>query len=157
MENKVSASLGEDDYKIIMDAIQTVKERLPFLLSLSAQERQRLTKFGDKSRSFAGKALEVATQYPNFLPGTFDLADLQKDVKLYDQLASIETSLSQLEDMLEATCLQTGAEVMRSALGIYQALKGSADSLGLGPILADLSMRFARTGSGKAAKQGSSG
>lgn len=39
----------------------TIKQKLPFLIDLIAEERKSLPKMGDKSRAFVSKALEVAT------------------------------------------------------------------------------------------------
>lgn len=52
----------------MLQAIATIKEKLPFLVDLSADDRKTLPKMGDKSRAFVSKALEVAAQNPEFLP-----------------------------------------------------------------------------------------
>jgi hypothetical protein len=40
---------------------------------------------GDKSRAFVSKALEVARQNPDFLPRSFDLDEMKRDVELLDR------------------------------------------------------------------------
>ena len=68
----ISATLARKEKDAVLQAIATIKEKLPFLIDLSAEERKALPKMGDKSRAFVGKALEVATQNPEFLPRSFD-------------------------------------------------------------------------------------
>jgi hypothetical protein len=64
----ISATLTQADREAVMTAVATIKEKLPFLIDLTADERKALPKMGDKSRAFVTKALEVGTQNPNFLP-----------------------------------------------------------------------------------------
>jgi len=76
----ISATLTQADREAVMTAVATIKEKLPFLIDLTADDRKALPKMGDKSRAFVTKALEVATQNPDFLPRSFDLEELRKDV-----------------------------------------------------------------------------
>jgi hypothetical protein len=62
----ISAQLSQADRDAVMAAIATIKAKLPFLIDLSAEERKALPKMGDKSRAFVSKAMEVATQNPDF-------------------------------------------------------------------------------------------
>ncbi len=64
-ENRISASLAPADKEAVMQAIATIREKLPFLVDLTTEERRTMLKMGDKSRAFVSKALEVATQNPN--------------------------------------------------------------------------------------------
>lgn len=72
-ENKVSAKLSSADRGAVMQAITTIRKKLPFLIDLTTEERKALLKLGDKSRAFVSKALEIATQNPDFLPRSFEL------------------------------------------------------------------------------------
>jgi hypothetical protein len=65
------------------------------LIDLTNEERKALPKMGDKSRAFVSKALEVATQNPDFLPRSFDLDEMRKDVLLFEQLYPLLLSLNQ--------------------------------------------------------------
>lgn len=82
----ISAVLTQADRDAVMDAVATIKAKLPFLVDLSADDRKALPKMGDKSRAFVSKALEVATQNPDFLPRSFNLEELRKDVQLFEAL-----------------------------------------------------------------------
>jgi hypothetical protein len=60
--NRINAALSAEDKSDIMVAINTIKQKLPFLIDLSPDERRAMLKLGDKSLAFVNKALEVATQ-----------------------------------------------------------------------------------------------
>ncbi|MGA7936587.1 MAG: hypothetical protein WCA35_23735 [Kovacikia sp.] len=96
-----------------MDAVGTIKAKLSFLVDLSAEERKALPKMGDKSRAFVSKALEVATQNPDFLPRSFNLEELRKDVQLFEALYPLLLSMTQLQELLDDTCWRWAVRRMR--------------------------------------------
>jgi hypothetical protein len=46
MTNRISAALTKTDREAVMDAITTIKTRLPFLIDLTADERKAVTQDG---------------------------------------------------------------------------------------------------------------
>lgn len=140
----ISAQLSQADRDAVMAAIATIKAKLPFLVDLSADDRKALPKMGDKSRAFVSKAMEVATQNPDFLPRSFDIAELQKDVQLFESLYPILLSLTQLQDLVDDTCLAVGSEAYAAALQVYTYAKASGQGTGLETAVEELGLRFAR-------------
>ncbi len=57
--NRISASLSQADREEVMVAIATIKEKLPFLIDLTAEERKALPKMGDR---FARKSRKAKPQ-----------------------------------------------------------------------------------------------
>jgi hypothetical protein len=106
----ISATLTQADRAAVMDAIATIKDRLPFLVDLSVEERKALPKMGDKSRAFVSKALEVAIQNPDFLPRSFDLDEMRKDVQLFEAIYSLVMPLAQLQELMDDTYTLVGSE-----------------------------------------------
>lgn len=51
----ISAELSQQD--AVMNAIATIKAKLPFLVDLSTDDRKTLPKMGDKSCAFVSKAM----------------------------------------------------------------------------------------------------
>lgn len=97
----ISATLAQTDRDAVLQAISTIKEKLPFLVDLSSDDRKTLPKMGDKSRAFVSKALEVAAQNPEFLPRSFDLEEMWKDVQLFEALYPVLLSLTQLQELVD--------------------------------------------------------
>src|SRR5207237_10091971 len=69
----VTPSLDEQG---IMTAIETIRQKLPFLLNLTPAERKGLAKLGDKSRAVVLNSVDVATQNPETLPCTHSIEDV---------------------------------------------------------------------------------
>lgn len=105
-ENRISATLSDADQQAVMTAINTIRQKLPFLIDLSPEERQSLPKMGDKRRAFVEQALDVATQNEDILPRSFDVEEMRKDVELVAALAPIITALAQLQELIEEVMSQ---------------------------------------------------
>ena len=143
-DNRIDASLSAADRDAALAAVNTIREKLPFLLDLSPEERHALPKMGDRSLAFVNKALEVATQNPDFLPRSFDLEAMRRDVELLAALRPIVLALTQLRELVDDSALQVGSEAYVAALAVYQYARASGGSAALDGALDDLGRRFAR-------------
>ncbi|MDM9380963.1 hypothetical protein QUB80_09625 [Chlorogloeopsis sp. ULAP01] len=140
----ISANISKVDREMVMQAIATIKEKLPFLVDLTTEERRSMLKMGDKSRAFVSKALEVATQNPNFLPRSFDVDEMRRDIELYEALYPILLSLTQLQELVDDTWMTAGSEAYASALAVYNYAKASGDVMGLDAVIDEMGRRFNR-------------
>jgi hypothetical protein len=142
--NRVSATLSQEDQDALLNAVATIRQKLPFLLGLSPDERRALPRLGDKSRAFVTKALEVANQNPDFLPRSFDIDEMKQDVRLFDAMYPVLLSLTQLQELLDDTTAVVGSEAYAAALLVYGYAKTSGRNTGLDGAVDDMSQRFAR-------------
>ncbi|SRR5579883_437421 len=140
----ISATLDANDRETVMTALATIKAKLPFLIDLTADDRKAIPKMGDKSRAFVSKALEVATQNPDFLPRSFNLEELRKDVQLFEAMYPIVVALTQLQELVDDTCLAAGSEAYAAALQVYNYAKASGQGVGLDAVVGEMGQRFAR-------------
>lgn len=143
-ENRVSAQLGEAERQAIYAAIQTIRQKLPFLIDLTPEERHALPKIGDKRRGFVAQALEVAEQNPDILPRSFDVGEMRNDVELFSALSPVLTALSQLNELVDDTLLAVGSEAYASSLLVYQFARSAGKGAALDTALDALGQRFAR-------------
>ncbi|MBD2447663.1 hypothetical protein H6G76_10850 [Nostoc sp. FACHB-152] len=143
-ENRISAKLSAADKDAVMQAIATIREKLPFLIDLTTEDRRTIVKMGDKSRAFVSKALEVATQNPNFLPRAFDIEEMRHDLALYEALYPVLLSLTQLQELVDDTCMASGSEAYAAALAVYNYAKASGDVAGLDSVIDEMGRRFTR-------------
>jgi hypothetical protein len=143
-ENRISATLSDTDQQAVMTAINTVRQKLSFMIDLTPEERHDLPKMGDKSRAFVQQALEIATQNEDILPRSFDVAEMRKDVDLLAALAPILAALTQLLELVEDTLLEVGSEAYTAALLVYQFARAAGKGAALDKSLDALSQRFAR-------------
>ncbi len=147
-DNRISTSLSQADREAVMAAVTTIREKLPFLMDLTTEERRSLPKMGDKSRAFVSKTLEVATQNPDFLPRSFDIEEMRQDVELFQALHPILLSLTQLQELLDDTYLAVGSEAYAAGLVVYNYAKNSGQGFGLDAVVDEMGRRFARKSRG---------
>jgi lantibiotic modifying enzyme len=141
----ISATLSSEDREAIAHAIATIKNRLPFLIDLVGKEHASYAKIGDKSRAFVVKALEVASHNSEFLPRSFDVEEMRKDMALYDDLSGLMMTLMQLQDLVNDTCLVVGSEAYTAALTVYTyAKKSGQNSNGVAPLVDEMGQLFRR-------------
>ncbi|HWS86641.1 MAG TPA: hypothetical protein VN282_06740 [Pyrinomonadaceae bacterium] len=149
-DNHISATLSQADRQDILAAVNTIREKLPFLIDLTSEERRTLLRMGDKSRSFVAQALTVAEQNQGILPRTFEVAEMRKDVDLLAALEPIMASLSQLNELVEDTYMAVGSEAYASSLLVYQFARAAGKGSALDGALDALGQRFARKSKGAA-------
>ena len=89
----ISESISKESLKEIKEAINVISTNLPFLISLSSEERKSLYKLGPKSVDFVRDCNTVANNYPQILPSGFNVAELGKDSLLFEQLSEIKVSM----------------------------------------------------------------
>nr|VFJ60003.1 MAG: hypothetical protein BECKFW1821B_GA0114236_105310 [Candidatus Kentron sp. FW] len=64
----IDATLSPADIKAIKAAVDTIEQKLPFLVNLTPKERKALFKAGPDSVSFLQNALDAARDHPNIPP-----------------------------------------------------------------------------------------
>ena len=143
-DNRVSASISEADLQAVLAAVETIHQKLPFLIALTPEQRRSLPKMGDRSRAFVGKALNVAQLTSDYLPRSFSVEEMERDVALTEALRTILTSLTSLQEQVSDTYTEVGSEAYSAALVVYQYARTSGEAAGLEALLDDMGQRFAR-------------
>ncbi len=127
----------------ILQLLALLRDKLPPLRDLTADERQALTGMGDANRNFAGKILEVILQDPDFLPRSFNVHQYQNNLNTFDDLSAIARVFTQILDLLNATVTAIGSEVHEDSLNVYRYAKASNQGASMEAMMADLKQRFA--------------
>lgn len=139
----VDVQLSAKDLSDIKAALKTVQTKLPFLVHLSAQERRRFYKMGDKSLAFVTKSISAAQSNPEILPSSFDISALSRDYQLSRDLFEVQSVLKQLNEKVDDTLLAVGSEAMSNSLSVYDYVKAAAKrEPGLKGLAAQLGERF---------------
>ncbi len=144
--NRIEAHLTEEDRQAVLNALAEIRERLPFLLNLTAEERQALPKMGEKSRAFVNEALALALKNPDLCPEDFDLEDMKEDIALYDHLQPILFGVMQLEDLLLSSAVAASSDAYSAALEIYERAKEEGQGEALEARLAEIEEAAKRAG-----------
>jgi hypothetical protein len=151
-DNRISAALSQADQQAVLAAVNTIREKLPFLVDLTPEERRALPKMGETSRGFVTQALAVAAQNEDILPRSFDVEEMRKDVALLDSLQPVRAALAQLSELVEDTHMAVGSEAYTSALLVYQYARSAGKGAALDGALDALGQRFARKSRGATAE-----
>ncbi|MBD2528380.1 hypothetical protein H6G97_01920 [Nostoc flagelliforme FACHB-838] len=149
----IAATLSPQDIQEIKAALQTVQKKMPFLITLSNEERRKLVKMGDKSLAFVNNSITAAQSNREILPATFDVEELVQDYQLAAALTELLTSMQQLTEQVDDTLMAVGSEAMTSSLTVYDYVKtASKKTPGLKTVAEQLGERFKAIGKGKSAK-----
>jgi hypothetical protein len=139
----ITGSLSPEDIQQIKAALQTIQKKLPFLVTLSTEERRKLFKMGDKSLAFVNNSITAAQSNPDILPASFDLQEFVRDYQLAATLTELLMSLRQLSEQVDDTLLAVGSEAMSSSLTVYEYVKTAAKKTpGLKSLAEQLGDRF---------------
>lgn len=141
----IDATLTQEEIDTILAALKVVRDQLPFLVGLSAQERRQLPKMGRKSQTFAVRALDMAVQHSDVMPRHLKVEEARRDIALFEALNPILQAVSHLRELIEDTQMVAGSEAYAAARLAYNSAKVSGKNLGLDDILEDLSQQFRRT------------
>jgi hypothetical protein len=145
--NLVSANLSDTDQAAIIAAINTIREKLPFLISLNSADRRAMAKMGDKTRAFVEKSVEFATYHPEYLPRLFDLEEMRRDVELFTALYPVLMALIHLQELVQDTYTAVGQEAYAAARVIYKSAKANGQGAGLDASIAEMGRRFSQKAS----------
>jgi hypothetical protein len=139
----VNASISPQDMQEIKAALQIIQKKLPFLITLSVEQRRKLVKMGDKSLAFVNNSVAAAQSNRDILPASFDVEELVRDYQLTTTLTELLTSMRQLTEQVDDTLLAVGSNTMTSSLTVYDYVKTAAKKTpGLKTIAEQLGERF---------------
>ncbi|MBW4562258.1 MAG: hypothetical protein KME32_14105 [Mojavia pulchra JT2-VF2] len=139
----ITGSLSPKDIQEIKAALQTIQRKLPFLITLSNEERRSLVKMGDKSLAFVNNSITVAQSNREILPASFKVEELVRDYQLATALTEVLISMRQITEQVDDTLLAVGSEAMTSSLTVYDYVKTAAKKTpGLKTVAEQLGERF---------------
>ncbi len=145
--NNLSITIPQADVDAIKTAFATINSKLPFLISLTNEERKKLLKMGPKSIDFVQVGFRAANNNTNVLPASFSIPEFAKDVNGYVPLSEILLLTNSLAEKLNDTSMALGSEAMKQALDVYDYIKTAAKRTpGLKSVADELGQRFKEQG-----------
>lgn len=121
--NRITAELSTADLSAAEASLSSVRQKLPFLISLTNGDRAKLLKLGDGRLALDEDAHALMEDHPTLVPGYVDMAELEKDRTLRQQLDGLRLAVKALQDDIESTEMQLGAEMLQVYLGFYSTAK----------------------------------
>lgn len=145
--HNISAELTDEQLQSIKAALATIRTALPFLITLTKEERRSLYKMKDQRLAFVAEAITAAENHGQALPGTFRVAEFQKDFALARVLAEVRALLGSLYADVDDTTMAVGSEAMLAATAVRRYVtEGAKTTPGLKATADRLAEFFERAG-----------
>lgn len=122
----IDAVISPADLQAVRDAFATILQKLPFLVTLTAEERRRLFKAGPNSLAFVENALTAAKDHPTILPASFDSAGVKKDVELFAVLTELNSLAASVASQIDDTRMAVGSEAIQEGSQVYKYVQAGA-------------------------------
>ncbi len=144
LKNRINIVLTTEQIASFDTALDAMDLATSMLQGADLEDRTRLAKLGPKSEAFATLAIETGAANEGLLPRDLDLASLQRDRSIRQQLKPRFERMRQITRKMDDTILLLGVDYFNGALAIYRSLKANGQLEGLQPVLSDMGQRFAR-------------
>jgi hypothetical protein len=125
-KNLVSAALSAEDKTAIKTALQTINDKMPFLINLTEDQRRDGLKLGDKTVGFLDKFNTYSQSNPEFIPSFLNMLEFAKDFALIDGLNELTRMANTLNQKMQDTLSEVGMEALAAALIYYGSVRDAA-------------------------------
>ena len=115
-ENRISIELATELVDQIKGLIDQMEEKLPFLISLTSDERNSFPKLSRENELFVEETIRAAQTHKDVLPSYIHTNEMAKDLELHQQLGRIMVSLNYLHEKVKDTMHIAGSEALATAL-----------------------------------------
>lgn len=141
---KITATLSDADAQKAQADAKDIWDTLPFMISITGEEKKSIPRMGSGSIGWVEKALDYAQANSNLVPPYMDVNELKGELQLTKQLNPIWEAVNQLNTMLDGTYAVVGSEAYVAALSFYSSVRDAAkrDVPGAKAIYEDLQKRF---------------
>ena len=110
----------------IKTSFESIKGDLPFLISLTKEERKKLRKIGQGRKVYVEEVNTASNANSSALAAGFKLDDYNAKLALYNALSEIRSWANPLMDSLDNTMMALGSELMKESDEAYGYLKIAA-------------------------------
>ncbi len=115
-ENRISMELATELVDQIKGLIDQMEEKLPFLISLTSDERNSFPKLSRENELFVEETIRAAQTHKDVLPSYIHTNEMAKDLELHQQLGRIMVRLNYLHEKVKDTMHIAGSEALATAL-----------------------------------------
>lgn len=144
MQNRIDAELTSERVAQMVETIRGFETELSFLTDLAREDIAEIPKMGDRGLPFVLDGLTLGEQDDSFLPRSFDVVKMRKDVDLYQQLTPIIAAAEHFLELLKDTQILVGSDAFTAALELYSAAQKHGKGEALTASLQEMSRRFKR-------------
>jgi len=121
--NLIEYELSKENEDQIIQSINAIESQLPFMVSLSIEERLTTPKMSKKALDFVERSLTHSKENPKLIPPFITAQSLEMDVVLMKQLMRFLSIIQPLCQKMEDTYMQVSAEAYAAARVFYRTVK----------------------------------
>ena len=143
-QNLVSIEFAPADLDAIDGALAVLEAKLDALITLTADQRRKAIKMGDRSEVFCRQTEMVLRQNPGIVPGNFDFIGFQQDIVALDALRPRLQRLRTLTDRADDTVLALGSDIMSASYDGYALAKVGGKGTALDTLKEAMQTRLSR-------------
>jgi hypothetical protein len=115
-ENRISIELTTELVNHIKGLVDQIEEKLPFLISLTSDERNSYPKLSRENELFVEETIRAADTHKSVLPSYIHTDEMAKDLELFQQLNRVMVRLNNVHSKVKDTMHIAGAEALSTAL-----------------------------------------
>jgi hypothetical protein len=123
MYRKNIKSIPENELSKMLALLQELKASLTFTINLSQEERKQLYKVDERRLGFVENACREMEKNSSILPGFLDVQSAKDDLKLFQQLKTIEIQIEELLNKVYDTRVQAGHQAMQASRLFYNSVQ----------------------------------
>ncbi len=124
-QNLVSAALAAQAVTNITTAVATIRTNLPFLLNLNDAQRKQLRNITEASQGIAQATINFVAQHSEALPGTFNVAEFNKDAALLAPFQQVASLIASLNTDTDDTLRALHSDIYAETLDVYAYAKAA--------------------------------
>ena len=143
-KDRIDKVVTAEQFTTLDTAITDLLASTEFLQAVDPAEAKHMVKMGQKTETFALKAIEIGKQHIGLLPRDLDLTKVERDVALRQALLIRFLQIKHLHQLMQETMMLLGTDIYSAALAIYRSLKANGKEAGLASLLAELGITFAK-------------
>lgn len=121
-----TSEVGAETETEVLQHLEAVRNLLPFLVSLSAKERQRLVKLSRKRVDFVDRGLVHARSNTQYVPPYVNLEGFAKAMELSDCMHRMYVEVRSLHESFRDTVMLLASEIYAAARIFYNTVKTAA-------------------------------
>lgn len=142
-QNLISATLSATEATDVLQSLNAVKTKMPFLSALQKTDVSALFKVGNAYLPFIDKIYQVVVTHPEILPAIFDKEEFLRDYELFKVIQPIYNQINELAEGIQKTYTATGSDTLVAALEVYAAVKQHKDKVpGLSVVSDEMAVFF---------------
>ena len=153
-QNVISIDIPAELLAKLDAALAAIESVTDIFEPITEEQMRALAKMGDRLEPFCRLSATVLPQYPQAMPPSFSVAELQRDLAAFDALRPRVNRLRALLEKSQDTLTALGSDVYAAARDGYTHMKTFGDSDGLDLLraaLPDRTPRLRRPAAGPAA------